>query len=353
MASAGTKPARAAHRRVTRVEWPRLSKEKLLDLRLCDLDLRIEGTPIEDCVQELAKELESRGFAFRPHVWLSDEWFCPDGVPGFAVPFYLAHPRLKRLEQEFMLEVEGGTPEECLKLMRHETGHALANAYRLHRRRDWQPHFGKSSQRYPQSYLPHPYSKRFVVHLENWYAQSHPDEDWAETFAVWLKPDSDWRNRYRGWPALKKLEYVDRLMGEIVGTRPLVRTRRRESPANRVRITLRKYYERKRTLYGAKRPEFLDRDLRRLFADGPARPDAETATRYLRRHRDEITAIVSRWTSEYRYRIDQVLKEMIRRCDELQLHVMRDDPAMKLETVAFLTRLVMDYLHSGRFRVRL
>jgi len=334
-------------------DWPAWPRERLLDLRLRDLDLRIAGTWLEKCIARLDAELAARGFAFRPHVWLAEEWFCPDGVPGFAIPFYLAHPRLKRLEQEFMLEVEGGTEDECLKLMRHETAHALANAYRLHRRRDWQRHFGKSSQKYPKSYLPRPYSKRFVVHLENWYAQSHPDEDWAETFSVWLRPDSDWRARYRGWPALKKLEYVDRLMQEIGARRPRVSTRRQQSPARRSRLTLRKYYARKRRLYGAKYPEFLDRDLRRLFSADPAHRGNEAAARYLRRHRSELTAVVSRWTSEYRYRIDQVLAEMIRRSDGLWLRVAHDDPAMKLEVVAFLTRLVMDYLHSGRFQVKL
>jgi hypothetical protein len=331
--------------------WPRFPKERLLDTRLCDLGLKIEQTPIAESLAELYRELEQRGFVFRPHCWLSEEWFSPDGVPGFAIPFFLAHPRLKRLEQEFMLEVEGADHDECLDLMRHETGHALANAYRLHRRRDWQQHFGHSSQKYPKSYLPHPYSKRFVIHLENWYAQSHPDEDWAETFAVWLKPDSDWHRRYRGWPALRKLEYVDTLMAELHDKRPLVGTRLRQSPVNRLRLSLRRYYERKQVLHGTKRPEFLDRDLRRLFSNDVAHRANETAGHYLRRHRSELTAIVSRWTSEYRYRIDQVLREMVKRCDELRLHITRDDHEMKLEATAFLTRLVMDYLHTGRFRV--
>jgi hypothetical protein len=325
-------------------------REALLDLRLCDLDLRIEGTPVAAYVRELHQELDARGFVFKPHCWLSDEWFSPDGIPGFAVPFYLAHPRLKRLEQEMMLEVEGGDHDSCLELMRHETGHAYANAFRLHRRRDWQQHFGKSTQKYPKSYLPHPYSKRFVVHLDNWYAQSHPDEDWAETFAVWLNPASDWRSRYRGWPAMKKLHYVDELMKELNDQLPPVRTRRAELPLKQLRLTLRRHYDKKKQLYGSSYPPFLDRDLRRLFGADTPGPQL-TAAGYLKRERRELTAIVSRWTSEYRYRIDQVLSDLMKRCDELKLHAPRDDAALKFEVVAFLTRLVMDYLHSGRFRV--
>lgn len=347
--AAGKKRSRASEA----AHWSTLPKEKLLDLRICDLGLAIEGTELETNVRRLHEELEQRGFVFRPHVWLSSEWFCPDGVPGFAIPFYLAHPRLKRLEQEFMLEVEGGTEQECMALLRHETAHAFANAYRIHRRRDWREHFGKASQKYPASYLPHPYSKRYVIHLDNWYAQSHPDEDWAETFAVWLRPGNDWRTRYRGWPAIKKLEYVDMLMQQLKAKQPLVRARRQESPVHRLRITLRQYYRRKQVRYQVTPPDFHDQDLRRLFSDDPAFRQNEKASRYLRRHRMEVVATVARWTSEYRYRVNQVLEEIMRRCEELDLRIVRDDAELKMQLIAFLTRLVMDYLHGGRFRIML
>src|SRR5262245_24993098 len=98
---------------------------------MCDLHVRIEGSGLEARIRELHRELKERGIAFRPHFWLSDEWFCPDGVPGIAIPFYLAHPRLAKLELAQMNEVEGGTREWCMKILRHETGHAIENAYRL------------------------------------------------------------------------------------------------------------------------------------------------------------------------------------------------------------------------------
>jgi hypothetical protein len=124
-------------------EWADWPDEKLLDLRLCDLDLTVEGSQIAAHIRQLNDELAARGLLFRPHFWLSSEWFSPDGVPGIAVPFYLAHPRLARLELGQMLEVEGGTPEACLRILRHEAGHALENAYRLRRRRDRQAVFGR------------------------------------------------------------------------------------------------------------------------------------------------------------------------------------------------------------------
>lgn len=318
-----------------------------------DLGLRINGSELKPRLRQLYSELQRRGFVFRPHFWLSDEWYCPDGVPGIAIPFYLAHPRLKRLERDFMLEVEGGSQEASMRLLRHETGHALLNAYQLNRRRDWQRHFGKSSTKYPDTYLPRPYSKRFVMHLANWYAQSHPHEDWAETFAVWLKPGSDWRKRYRGWPALKKLEYVDGLMNEIRELRPRIRNTREQLPVSSMRITLREYYADKEARYGKDSPEFFDRDLRRLFSDAEEHQRNEKASRYIRRVRVGIIDIVSRWTSEYDYRINEVLKEMVDRCDELDLRVVRSEEEMKPEMAACLTMLVMNKLHSNGFHVSL
>src|SRR4051812_49718238 len=131
-----------------------MTDHQLLDMRLCDLPVRIKGTRIEQRVAKLYRDLDDRGLRFHPHVWLSEEWFTPDGVPGFAIPFYLAHPRLMKLERKFMREVEGGTDVKCLRILRHEAGHALDNAFRLHFKRRWIRTFGSFAQKYPPSYKP-------------------------------------------------------------------------------------------------------------------------------------------------------------------------------------------------------
>src|SRR6266853_6185184 len=208
-------------------ELNRMTDEHLLDMRLCDLSLSIEGTPLARRAAQLFEELEARGLNFKPHIWLSEEWFTPDGVPGFAIPFYLAHPRLTKLERKQMLEVEGGTDVECMRILRHEAGHAIDNAFRLHFKRRWIRTFGSFAAAYPKHYKPKPNSRRFVLNLDRWYAQAHPAEDFAETFAVWLQPRSNWRRRYRGWPALRKLEFVDELLQEIAGSRPRNLVRRK------------------------------------------------------------------------------------------------------------------------------
>jgi hypothetical protein len=333
--------------------WASWTDEQLLGLRLCDLGVTIEGSVLEERIAELDRELADRGLQFRPHFWLSDEWFTPDGVPGVAMPFYLAHPRLSRLELNQLLEVEGGTAEWCMRILRHEAGHAIDNAYLLQRRGRRQRLFGKSTTPYPEYYTPKPYSKSFVLHLDSWYAQSHPDEDFAETFAVWLNPQSDWRIRYADWPALKKLEYVDRLMRDIAGKRPVVRTRRKVDPLPKLRRTLREHYRRKREHYGLEYPNFYDRDLRRLFSDAPEYTGSMTAARFVSRIRKDVRRMVARWTGEYQYTIDKVIEDVIVRCREMNLRLAGSEERTKLDFTVLLTVQTMNYLHSGRHRVAL
>jgi hypothetical protein len=345
-------PASRPHRKAP--IWAKWSDDKLLDLRMSELDLSIEGSVLQKRIADLEAELAARGIVFRPHFWLSDEWFTPDGVPGIAIPFYLAHPRLARLEQQQMLEVEGGTPSWCMRILRHELGHAIDNAYLLRRRRRRQALFGSSSIDYPEFYTPKPYSRSFVLHIDNWYAQSHPDEDFAETFAVWLNPRSDWRRRYHDWPALKKLEYIDELMKEIGPQPPLVQKRSTVDPLHRIRRTLRQHYKRKAEHYALDYPDFYDRDLRRLFPEPAEEARTVPASRFINRIRKEVRRTVAAWTGVYQYTIDQVLEEMAERCDELQLRFATgSEDRTKADFIVVLTVQTMNYLHSGRHRVAL
>lgn len=297
-----------------------LTREQLLDMRFCDLKLDLPGTWLEPLIERVCGELEQRDIAHKPHFWLGDEWFSPDNVPGVGIPFYLAHKRLMRLEHAQMYEVEGGTRRECLMLLRHEVGHALDTAYGLSRRKRWRDHFGTRSTPYPDFYRPRPSSKRYVQYLPGWYAQSHPCEDFAETFAVWLDPRSRWRSRYRGWKALEKLEYMDELMRGIAGKAPKVRSRARPYSLAKLRHTLRSHYDRKRAHYGVGYSEAYDPQLRELFC---ADPDSKrpTAASLITRRRRVIRERVARWTGSYELVVDHLLKEVIGRCRELGLRV--------------------------------
>ncbi len=328
-----------------------LSDEQLLELRMCDLKLTIRGTNLEKRIAQLNEELAARGLRFKPHFWLSEDWFSPDEVPGIAIPFYLAHRRLMRLERKQLLDVEGGTHEWCMKILRHETGHAIDSAFRLRRRALYRQVFGKSSEPYPESYQPKPSSRNYVHHLEMWYAQSHPLEDFAETFAVWLRPGSRWRARYRNWPAIKKLETVDELMSSIQGQKPLVRSRATVDPLSRLRKTLRTHYQRKRSHYGVDLPSVYDGDLRRLFSTDAAHRRNMTAAAFLTRIRTELHRTVSKWTGQYAYTIDQVVQEMIERCRELNLRLGRPLEEVKRDAMILVAVRTTNFLHEGGHRV--
>ena len=333
--------------------WSTLEDDRLLDLRFCDLDLKIEGTMLEQRIARLGDDLARKGITFRPRFWLSSEWFAPDGIGGMALPFYLAHPRLMRLEKKQMLAVEGGSENACQRILRHETGHCIDNAYRLHYRKQWRQLFGSFAEPYPSFYTPKPGSRKYVQHLDRWYAQAHPAEDFAETFAVWLAPGARWKQRYSGWPALRKLEYVDQLMREIGPQKPRVRTRREVEPLHTLKSTLREHYREKRLLYAEEWPEFFDADLRKIFSADQSLRDRPTAAQFLRRQRPHIRDTVSRWTGTHPYTIDQVLRDMIDRCKELRLRLALPHDEAVTQSLIMVTVQTMNHVHSGNYMVPL
>ncbi len=330
--------------------WAALPDEELLQWRIKDLGVTIEGTDLVDRIGELYAELAAREFVFFPKCYLGDEWFCPDGVPIIAIPFYLAHQRLKQLEQKLILEIEGGSRNECLRLLRHECGHAINYAYRLHRRKRWRELFGDFHREYPDTYRPQPYSRRYVRHLKNWYAQLHPDEDFAETFAVWLDPDCNWQERYRGWKAMEKLLYVDELMREIARHPPKVAGGPKLSEARRLTQRLSTYYARRRRAFAEEMPDFYDRDLRQIFTPHEEAPDAPAASSFLRHHRAHLVRSVARWSGERRFTINRLLAKLTARCAELKLRRAREKADALVRVTAFLTGMAMTYLFTGKLK---
>ncbi len=243
-----------------------ISRDQLLDTRICDLPLDLNHHWIRRNILRLNAELKSQSIDLEPHIWISDDWFSPDGVAGFAIPFFIAHPRLIALEKEMMGEAEGANPTWCMQLMRHEMGHAIDNAFRLRRNKRRQALFGLTSTPYPESYLPNKRSKDFVRHLNGHYAQAHPDEDWAETFALWLTPRSGWKSKYRGWNALKKLELVEEILTSLQGKAPLSQNKKELDHYQTIKTTLREYYRKKRIRHGKNKSKLFERDLKKIFA---------------------------------------------------------------------------------------
>lgn len=251
-AAAGSRRRVSNLPRVRSADWQTVRQE-LLARRICNLGLRIKGSPIEPCIRQLKRELAAKGLDYTPSFYLSDSWGCPDRVPTIGIPFYLAGAALGRIEQE----QTGGLEDDqmIMQLLRHEAGHAINYAFRLWEQPDWREIFGPFSKPYRDVFHPNPWSRRFVRHIcscpyRYTYAQKHPDEDFAETFAVWLTPRSGWRRKYQDWPAIEKLRYVDRLMRKLCGREPLCKRGKLVNPVRKLTMPLAEHYHRQAGEYG-------------------------------------------------------------------------------------------------------
>ncbi|MBN1796636.1 MAG: putative zinc-binding metallopeptidase [Sedimentisphaerales bacterium] len=326
----------------------KLSDGQILQLRIKDIGLHIQGTKLEPLIQRLYNELEDKGIHFRPRCYLTDEWLTPDKIPIIGIPFYLAHPKLSALEKKMMLEAEGGSEKSFMRLIRHECGHTINFAYKLYTKTRWRELFGHFSRIYSNSYLFQPYSKRFVIHLSNHYAQSHPDEDFAETFAVWLNNSIEWNEKYKGWPAIRKLRYVDSLMKRIGPNEPLVTVH--EKPPfsiDRMRSTLEDYYERKRRSLGPDFQGYYDDSLKQIFSERNPDGSLQKASYLLKRHKRQIVNTVSEWTRLRKYDVCQLLDKFISRCNRLDLYAHNDQTGDIISATSLLTAIA-----SNTFRLR-
>ena len=321
---------------------------ELLSRPIRDLGLRLEGSTVEKYVQQLYAELAAKGLAlFRPAVYLSDEWACPDREPIIGVPFYLADPKIAALERALNdLEDE----REILMYLRHEAGHAFNYAYLLYETKEWLELFGPFDRPYLEDYRPVPFSRKYVRHIAGWYAQKHPDEDFAETFAVWLTAGSDWKRRYAGWPALRKLQYVDRVARELARTPPrkALDVAIRELPVEEMRSTVEQFYREHQRDEAAIMGDVPDAELEDIFVRKGE--DLMSASAFLLEHRKAIVDKITYWTGVRRSLIRRLIETIGRRARELQLSVERKRESQTLvEVVAFATTLAMNYLTRGGF----
>jgi hypothetical protein len=324
----------------------------LLPQRINDLRLRLEGSPVERYIQVLYRELESKGLRhFRPRCYLTDEWGCPSGEPIIGVPFYLADPKLAQLEREIDdLEDE----REIRMYFRHEAGHAFNYAYRLHQTHEWRELFGPFNRPYRDRYRPVPFDRSFVRHLEGWYAQKHPDEDFAETFAVWLTPRSKWRTRYKGWPAMRKLRYVDRVARAMGPTEPLVRLASTDITVEEMDMTVEEFF---RSMRGEDVPVdvAVENDLPDLFVRPRGRRRGlRPAWELVREHRSTLINKLEYWTGVRRSVVRALIERIEEAAQRLNLYVEAErEQSSLVELTAYASTLAMNYLMWGSFTPRL
>lgn len=334
-------------------ELNQLPDAEILKLRFKNIRLPLKDSEVEKYVQQLYAELEAKGLSFRPQIFFGDEWFSPEGMNAISVPFYLANSRLKDLERTMMLEVEGGDPDWFMKLLRHEAGHCFDHCFRFSKRKKWTKVFGSPNLEYhPETYRPQPYSKSYVKHLERWYAQAHPDEDFAETFAVWLTPNADWKKEYLRWPgAFAKLKYIEQLAKESQKMKMYAEKGRLPSAIARLTSTLEKYYQRRKKENADDYPDFYDSDLKKIFNGDLTLSKREfLAERFMHRQRKDIVATVAWATSERKFTIDALVKRLIERCAKLELKLGKTETQTMMEVASLLTSLVKNYLFTGKFK---
>src|SRR5437867_5954902 len=322
---------------------------EILGRRIDQLGLQLEGSPVEHFVLQLQDELRrKRLLKFQAVCYLTDEWGCPDQEPIIGIPFYLADPKLAILERE-MNDLEGD--REIMMYLRHEAGHAFNYAYRLYATPEWRHLFGPYNRRYRDHYRPVPFSRKYVRHIAGWYAQKHPDEDFAETFAVWLTPRSNWRRKYKSWPAIVKLRYVDRVARRVRDQDPAVSTGDFDITVEDMKVTVEQHYRRLMRQNGAAVNVALEADLTDMFvARGRRRKGIRPAWELVEENRLPLTDKITYWTGVKRPVVRALVERIARTCRELQLHAEAGrEAAYLVELTAYGTTLAMNYLTRGRF----
>jgi len=286
--------------------------QEILSKPIQQLGLKLEGSPLERFVQQLYKELDAKGLTrFRPRCYLTDEWGCPNMEPVIGIPFYLADPKLQRLESE-MNDIED--TRQIMMYLRHEAGHAFNYAYALYKTEQWRDLFGPFRRAYRDNYKPVPFSRQFVRHMEGWYAQKHPDEDFAETFAVWLTPRSNWRKRYKGWGAMKKLRYMDGIGRKLGAADPVVAHGDTDITVDEMAVTVGEFYQRAidQQLTAGELP--LDTDLRDIFnVSKRRRKNVRAAGDLLKENRKVLVDKVNYWTGVQRRLVKKLVRPLKRK----------------------------------------
>jgi hypothetical protein len=314
-----------------------------------DLNLKIEGSSVERYVQQLYRELDRKGLKkFRPRVYLSDEWGCPSEEPVIGIPFYLADPKLEKLERE-MNDLEDA--RQIMMYLRHEAGHAFNYAYELYKTQEWHDKFGSFRKPYRDNYKPIPFSRRFVRHMEGWYAQKHPDEDFAETFAVWMTPRSNWRKRYKDWGAMAKLKYMERVGKKFGDAEPLRPQGDTDITVEEMGDTVEQFYQNHNVDTRDTGELLLDADLQDIFnVSSRKRKGVRPAADFLRDNRKVITDKLTYWTGVQRPLIKKLVDAIEKRSEELKLRVESENEKQNLtEVTVFCTALAMNYLSRGKF----
>ena len=324
------------------------ASQALLQARIKDLKLHLSATPLERHIQQLYGELEVRGVSLRPQCYLSDQWGCPSGVPVIGIPFYLADPNLHSIEAE----LGGGAESErdIMMYLRHEAGHTFNYAYRLYETEEWQKLFGDYSAPYHDDFKPQPFSRKYVVHISGWYAQEHADEGIVKGEEEFMRAGLDWERRYKGWGALKKLQYVQSIVERLGRQAPEVVLEERDLDVDQMEETVLDHYRQRRLSerIDVQLGEHLDQDLMNLFEPSEIAP--VPADTLVRAEKQAVIHAVTQYAGVSQGLVSSVLDHLLERTSALELTVYREksrDYTTKLTSL--VTALAMNYLYTDKF----
>jgi Putative zinc-binding metallo-peptidase len=332
------------------------SNQKWLSVPISDLGLSIAGSPLEPILAEFMEELRGTGIhQLRPVFYLSAEWGVPFGTVAIAIPFYLARAELTKLHAARVGYVEGVDRLDILRYLRHEMGHVMNYAYKLYDMPRWTQLFGSIEQDYEEEYHPNPFSRKYVHHLPGFYAQKHPDEDWAETFAVWMTPDRNWRTEYADWPeSLAKLTYCDEILAQLKTREPLVTANDLDEDVGDLVHSLDDFYAAGSSTTTDPLPR-LESGLRSIFKYSStsikdANDSYKPAVDLIHLLEPEIMADVYRWTAHFPERTRGLLRHFGQIVQELQLcYKVGEELTIAVAMTALVTALAASHVRHGNY----
>jgi len=343
-------------------------KTEILSTPINRLGSSIEGSFLGEAVRIVRRDMKRVGITkLQPHFYLSNGYGCIEGVPNISLSFVNCDELLEELNQEY--RGFRYTPEEVVDTIRHEVGHAFCYAYKLFRTKEFRRIFkvrGHFFRTYPATnrYIRrvNPWSKEFVNPGGDHYAQKHPDDDFAETFMVWLRPRHNWRRWYKAKPgALRKLEYVDRVVKQFGRKPPLVESNPEYvyEPYDRLTMTVARFFRAKPVHYRRLATGYVDSDLKAIFLKRPPLANGRPARThhhahvFLRAYKRLLTPRLAARTKVDESTVAELIDKCIARSRALDLWMRHaDDERCIIEVTAALTLLCANFAREGVFFVK-
>ena len=340
-------------------------KLELLNTPINRLGVRIKGSFYETAIPQVISELRAAGVGrLEPVFYVSTGYGCIAGQPIISLGFYDFHPLIKELNHE--IRGFNYTEADMLGLLRHELGHAFCYCYKLYRTPEFRALFevaGNFFNTYPEGdhYEYNPWSKRYVNPAGDHYAQKHPDEDFAESFCVWLTPRSGWKRKYKKRSAvLEKLRYIDRSAGELGRQAPAVETNEgwMLEKVEEVKQTVGEFMGASPYLlkqYYDASTGYVDPDLKAMFRQEPRGiprrqllDDYMRADAFVREQKQALLSRISYWVGVDTVVVQDLLDKLIHRSRTLDLWLERAGRERKLiELTTYVATLCANYKNAG------